>query len=494
MREYRVTPGEPIPLGYQYENLARRIVFDITDWVTDYGPGTVLLLHQRQGDIVPYPVTVSRTDADMETANAQGGTMVLWDVTNADTSQKCQYGKAELRYYAGEGGETLVKSELYKTTVMNALGSEIADAPEPEHSWLDTLLDAVKTIDEQVTAAQSAAVGAQSAQMNADDAANLANAAAIAARAAQEAAEAATPNISVSESGAGNAVTNLNYDSETSEFTATKGATFLTEHQDISGKQDKEEGKGLSSNDFTTAEKDKLSGIASGAEVNAIESITANGVTVPITNKTAALTIPTKVSELENDSGYLTEHQPLTDYVLMSELPTVPTKTSDLTNNSGFVTSSVSNLANYYTKEELLSNFSSSAVPFYNAETASIPNGGTFVTVLSATFGTGANAALQVQAEIPLTVTTTAEGDAVNGWTALTQAVVTARYLLDGTTWDGTPSQVMDSGPHILALQRYFTIAQEGTHTLAVQLSITGGTATVPAGNAILGLSGIRRE
>jgi hypothetical protein len=43
---------------------------------------------------------------------------------------------------------------------------------------------------------------------------------------------------------------------------------YLTEHQDISGKVDKVSGKGLSTNDYTTAEKTKLAGIASGAEVN----------------------------------------------------------------------------------------------------------------------------------------------------------------------------------------------------------------------------------
>lgn len=37
---------------------------------------------------------------------------------------------------------------------------------------------------------------------------------------------------------------------------------------DISGKVDKVEGKGLSTNDYTTAEKNKLAGIAAGAEVN----------------------------------------------------------------------------------------------------------------------------------------------------------------------------------------------------------------------------------
>lgn len=40
---------------------------------------------------------------------------------------------------------------------------------------------------------------------------------------------------------------------------------YLTEHQDISGKVDKMSGKGLSTNDYTTAEKNKLSGIAENA-------------------------------------------------------------------------------------------------------------------------------------------------------------------------------------------------------------------------------------
>lgn len=45
--------------------------------------------------------------------------------------------------------------------------------------------------------------------------------------------------------------------------------------------------------------------------------------------KTADLpTVPTKVSEFTNDAGY----------VKSSELPTVPTKTSQLTNDSGFIT------------------------------------------------------------------------------------------------------------------------------------------------------------
>jgi len=42
-----------------------------------------------------------------------------------------------------------------------------------------------------------------------------------------------------------------------------------------------------------------------------------------LTNKP---TIPTKVSDLTNDSGYLTEHQSLTNYALKSELPDISGK------------------------------------------------------------------------------------------------------------------------------------------------------------------------
>ena len=59
----------------------------------------------------------------------------------------------------------------------------------------------------------------------------------------------------------------------------TKIANAITEHQDISGKVDKVEGKGLSTNDYTDAEKTKLSGIAEGATANTgtITGITMNG-------------------------------------------------------------------------------------------------------------------------------------------------------------------------------------------------------------------------
>ena len=50
--------------------------------------------------------------------------------------------------------------------------------------------------------------------------------------------------------------------------------------------------------------------------------------------------VPTKVSQLQNDSGFVTASD-------------VPTKTSQLQNDSGFITTSVNNLTNYYNKTEV---------------------------------------------------------------------------------------------------------------------------------------------
>ena len=60
----------------------------------------------------------------------------------------------------------------------------------------------------------------------------------------------------------------------------------------IANKVDKVDGKGLSTNDYTTAEKNKLSGIASGAEVNqnAFSNIVVGTTTVTADSKTDTLT------------------------------------------------------------------------------------------------------------------------------------------------------------------------------------------------------------
>ena len=51
-----------------------------------------------------------------------------------------------------------------------------------------------------------------------------------------------------------------------------------------------------------------------------------------------AITVPTKVSQLENDKNYLTQHQDLSAYAKKTDIPSVPTKLSQFTNDKTFLT------------------------------------------------------------------------------------------------------------------------------------------------------------
>ena len=65
----------------------------------------------------------------------------------------------------------------------------------------------------------------------------------------------------------------------TTEYLDKAGATLLIQKTkaELAKKVDKVSGKELSTNDYTTAEKNKLAGIASGAQVNAITTVKVNG-------------------------------------------------------------------------------------------------------------------------------------------------------------------------------------------------------------------------
>lgn len=77
----------------------------------------------------------------------------------------------------------------------------------------------------------------------------------------------------------------------------------------LGGKVDAVSGKGLSTNDYTSKEKQKLSDIASGAQVNVIESVKVNGTKLTPSSKAVDVTVPTKVSQLTNDNGFQTQSQ-----------------------------------------------------------------------------------------------------------------------------------------------------------------------------------------
>ncbi len=124
----------------------------------------------------------------------------------------------------------------------------------------------------------------------------------------------------------------------------TNDSGYLVEHQDISGKVDKVDGKGLSTNDLTDALKanydaaythSQVTHAPSNAQANVIESVKVNGTAQTVVGKAVDITVPTKVSELDNDEGYLTEHQDISG------------KADKATTLAGY------GITNAYTKEEV---------------------------------------------------------------------------------------------------------------------------------------------
>lgn len=73
---------------------------------------------------------------------------------------------------------------------------------------------------------------------------------------------------------------------------------------ELDKKVDKEIGKQLSTNDYTTAEKTKLTGIATGAEVNKIDAVKVNGTALGITDKAVNIDLSNYATKSTTLAGY----------------------------------------------------------------------------------------------------------------------------------------------------------------------------------------------
>lgn len=102
-----------------------------------------------------------------------------------------------------------------------------------------------------------------------------------------------TGNVSISASNIG--LGNVNNTSDADKPISTAQQAALDE------KVSKVSGKDLSTNDYTTDEKNKLAGISAGAQVNVIESVKVNGTAQAISNKEIDIPVPTNLSQLTND-------------------------------------------------------------------------------------------------------------------------------------------------------------------------------------------------
>lgn len=128
---------EEIKLGRRGENQARKVVFDVLEkWREGYGEGVASLIVQRNGDAQPYPVTVTEEDGAL-----------VWRVSSVDTAVAGE-GAAELRYTVGD---TIVKSQIYKTRVRETLEDSGETPPPAYQSWVDEVLQAAADAETAVS-------------------------------------------------------------------------------------------------------------------------------------------------------------------------------------------------------------------------------------------------------------------------------------------------------------------------------------------------------
>lgn len=128
---------EEIKLGRRGENQARKVVFDVLGkWREGYGEGVASLIVQRNGDAQPYPVTVTEDNGAL-----------VWLVSSVDTAVAGE-GAAELRYTVGD---TIVKSQIYKTRVRETLEDSGETPPPAYQSWVDEVLRAAADAETAVS-------------------------------------------------------------------------------------------------------------------------------------------------------------------------------------------------------------------------------------------------------------------------------------------------------------------------------------------------------
>ena len=144
-------------------------------------------------------------------------------------------------------------------------------------------------------------------------------------------------------------ISEISRDDTTFTVTRADGTTFEFDQKDTTYENATTTTAGL----MSAADKAKLNGVAEGAQENIIESISVNDVEQQVTSKGVNIAIPTSLSQLSDDVGYLTEEsdptvptwakQPQKPAYTASEvgaLPAdtdIPSKVSDLENDADFV-------------------------------------------------------------------------------------------------------------------------------------------------------------
>lgn len=238
-------------LGRKTEQNFRPIAFDVYKWLTDYPEATVSIIYTRpDGQIFP----VASSDRSP----------IIW-IPQQDVTTVSGEGEIELHLV---GGGAVGISASTKTLIDDSAASAQPTAP----SWVDQV---VQDVTEQADRAEEAA---DSIEGSITEKVNEVVPDAVADYMEDHPVTVEETDPTVPEWA--KQPTKPTYTA--AEVGALPDSTVIP---DISGKVDKVEGKGLSTNDFTSADKAKLDGIESGAQKNTVTSV--NGMTGDVVVETS---------------------------------------------------------------------------------------------------------------------------------------------------------------------------------------------------------------
>ena len=262
-----------LQLGRRGENEVSEVIFDYADWVEEFGPGVVSLLVRRSRDASAYPVTLTSGE----------GNTVTWLVSATDT-QYVGGGRAELVYTVDE---QIAKSVVYKTSVLQDIGEPSTTPPDPYETWVDTLTALGATVEGYAQDAAESATAAEEAvahypkiendywyvwDTEADDFVNTGIKA--------EGEDGFSPTVTIAEIPGGHRVTITDAEGDHT-FDVMDGTV-----NSVNGKTG--------------------TVVLDASDVGALPSNTTYVSSVNGSSGAVTVTVPTKTSDLQNDSGFIT--------------------------------------------------------------------------------------------------------------------------------------------------------------------------------------------
>lgn len=143
MRIIQALPNKLLKIGFQGENDALAVTFDVDGWADLYGQGTFALMNQRPTETTGYPCEVTLD-----------GDTVTWVVSNPDVAIPGN-GRVQLTYTVGS---VIAKSIQFCTEIYRSIGS--GDVPPPVPDWVWQVRDEIAQIEGQVQVATNAQIDA----------------------------------------------------------------------------------------------------------------------------------------------------------------------------------------------------------------------------------------------------------------------------------------------------------------------------------------------